>query len=66
MDRYREKIWYVILLQLGFKGPMSGGKHEFMLKDRLKLILPNPHGNDIGKNLLHAILKEADISRSEW
>lgn len=45
---------------------MSGGKHEFMLKDRLKLILPNPHGNDIGKNLLHAILKEADISRSEW
>ncbi len=54
------------LKQLEFKGPMSGGKPEFMLKDRLKLILPNPHGKDIGKNFLHAILKEAGISKSEW
>jgi predicted RNA binding protein YcfA (HicA-like mRNA interferase family) len=36
-----------------------------MLKDKLKLILPNPHGKDIGKNLLLKILRQANIDKSE-
>ena len=36
------------LRQLGFSGPYAGGKHQFMIKDKLRLTLPNPHQNDIG------------------
>jgi hypothetical protein len=35
------------LRKAGFSGPRSGGKHTFMLKDKLKLALPNPHRGDI-------------------
>ncbi len=45
------------LKKLGFTGPYSGGKHQFMLKDQLRLTLPNPHTSDIGINLLSKILK---------
>ena len=31
------------LRQLGFDGPYSGGKHQFMLKGELTLRIPNPH-----------------------
>ncbi len=37
----KDLIYY--LKQLGFKGPYSGGKHQFMLKDDITLRLPNPH-----------------------
>jgi predicted RNA binding protein YcfA (HicA-like mRNA interferase family) len=29
---------------LGYVGPFSGGKHQFMVKDRHKIRIPNPHG----------------------
>ncbi|MBD0295690.1 MAG: type II toxin-antitoxin system HicA family toxin [Flavisolibacter sp.] len=54
------------LKKLGFTGPYSGGKHQFMLKDQLRLTLPNPHTSDIGINLLSKILKQAGISKSDW
>lgn len=54
------------LKQLGFSGPYSGGKHQFMIKDQIRLTLPNPHQSDIGINLLNKILKQADISKKEW
>ncbi len=60
----RELIRY--LKQLGFDGPYSGKRHEFMLKGSLKLIIPNPHEGDIGKNLLGEVLRQADVSREEW
>lgn len=60
----RELIRY--LRKLGFEGPYSGKKHQFMLKDNLKLIVPNPHQGDIGKNLLAEILRQAGVSREEW
>ncbi len=31
------------LRQLGFIGPYSGGKHQFMVKEKLKVRIPNPH-----------------------
>ena len=52
--------------QLGFKGPYSGGKHQFMLKGHLRVRIPNPHRGDIGKNLLRQILREAGIDRAIW
>jgi predicted RNA binding protein YcfA (HicA-like mRNA interferase family) len=27
----------------GFEGPYAGGRHEFLVKGQLRLILPNPH-----------------------
>jgi predicted RNA binding protein YcfA (HicA-like mRNA interferase family) len=54
------------LQRLGFVGPYSGGKHQFMLKGALRLHIPNPHQTDIGPNLLHRLLQEAGITRTEW
>lgn len=54
------------LRKLGFTGPFSGGKHEFMVRDRIVLTIPNPHRGDIGVGLLAVILREAGISRKDW
>jgi predicted RNA binding protein YcfA (HicA-like mRNA interferase family) len=54
------------LRQLGFDGPYSGGKHQFMLKGDLMLRIPNPHQGDIGKELLARLLRQAGIEKDEW
>jgi predicted RNA binding protein YcfA (HicA-like mRNA interferase family) len=54
------------LRQLGFEGPYSGGKHQFMTKGELTLALPNPHRGDIGVGLITRILRQAGIDRDEW
>ena len=54
------------LVRLGFDGPYTGGRHEFMVHQDRRLILPNPHRGDIGVALLSRILDEAGISREEW
>jgi len=54
------------LRQAGFHGPYAGGKHQFMLKDELRLRIPNPHQADIGKHLLRAILRQANITIDDW
>jgi len=52
---------------LGFSGPYSGGKHQFMIKGALKLRIPNPHSKpDISPGLVNAILKQAGIDKKEW
>ena len=54
------------LVRLGFDGPYTGGRHEFMVRQDRRLILPNPHRGDIGVALLSRVLDEAGISREEW
>jgi len=54
------------LISFGFDGPHSGGKHEFMKKDELKLHIPNKHLKDIGISLVSEILKQAGISKMDW
>jgi len=54
------------LKQAGFEGPYAGGKHEFLVKGELRLILPNPHQGEISKDLLARILRQANISREQW
>lgn len=54
------------LKQLGFEGPFSGGRHQFMVRGDLTLRIPNPHQGDIGKELLSRILRQGGISRDEW
>ncbi len=54
------------LRRAGFSGPFAGGKHEFMQRGELSLTIPNPHGSDIGPNLLNQVLRQAGMSREEW
>jgi len=51
---------------LGFEGPYSGKKHQFMLKGVVRLRIPNPHQKDIGRELLSRILKQAGIDKETW
>jgi predicted RNA binding protein YcfA (HicA-like mRNA interferase family) len=54
------------LRQLGFDGPYSGGKHEFVIRGNITLRIPNPHRGDIGRELLSRLLRQAGIARDEW
>ncbi len=54
------------LQSLGFEGPYSGGRHQYMVKGELKLYILKPHGGEISRALLGRILKQGGISRSEW
>ena len=54
------------LRRAGFSGPFAGGKHEFMQRGEASITIPNPHGSDIGPNLLSKVLRQAGISREEW
>ena len=54
------------LRKLGFDGPYSGGKHQFMIRDSTTITIPNPHGGDIGRDYLLRILRQAGIDRSDW
>jgi predicted RNA binding protein YcfA (HicA-like mRNA interferase family) len=54
------------LRKLGFQGPYSGGRHQYMQKGGLVLTIPNPHRGDIGPKLLAMILRQAGISRADW
>jgi len=47
---------------LGFEGPFSGGKHEYMEKGGHRIFIPNPHKGEIGIVLLKLILKELGIT----
>ena len=62
--RRRDLIRY--LKRLGFEGPYSGGKHQFMIKDDITVRLPNPHQGDIGQEFLARILRQARIDREQW
>ncbi len=55
------------LKRLEFRGPYSGGRHQFMVKEALKIRIPNPHkSQDISDSLLNEVLRQAGISRSEF
>lgn len=50
----------------GFEGPYSGGKHQFMVREGVRVRIPNLHQGDISQNLLGRILQQARLSRDEW
>ncbi len=54
-------------MNLGFTGPVSGGRHQFMIRGTLKVRIPNPHGSgSIDVPLIREILRQAGIAVSEW
>lgn len=52
---------------LGYSGPFSGKRHQFMQMGRQKIRIPNPHGGqDIGMGLVAEILRQAGVEKSVW
>ncbi|HJP19666.1 MAG TPA: type II toxin-antitoxin system HicA family toxin [Nitrospinota bacterium] len=62
----KRKDLIFFMKKLDFHGPYSGGKHQFMVKENLRIRIPNPHKKEIGKNLLKQILREAGVDKTEW
>lgn len=54
------------LKELGFSGPVSGGKHPFMIRGQVVLTIPNRHRKEVSVDLLSRILRQAGITRDEW
>jgi predicted RNA binding protein YcfA (HicA-like mRNA interferase family) len=52
--------------ELGFDGPYSGKRHQFMVRGDITVWLPNPHEGDIGRDFLARILRQAGIEHDEW
>ncbi len=52
--------------RIGFSGPHRGGRYQFMQRGTVTVIIPNPHGPDIGMGLVTRILRRGGISRQEW
>jgi predicted RNA binding protein YcfA (HicA-like mRNA interferase family) len=50
----------------GWDGPFQKGSHPFMVKDGVRLTIPNPHRGDIDWSLTQRILRQAGISQKEW
>lgn len=52
---------------LGYVGPFSGTKHQFMKKGKKKIRIPNPHkSGDVHISLVKEILRQAGINDKEW
>ena len=54
------------LRALGFEGPLSGGRHQFMKRSSLKVRIPNPHQSDISLSLLARILGQAGVGADDF
>jgi predicted RNA binding protein YcfA (HicA-like mRNA interferase family) len=54
------------LKALGFSGPYTGGRHQFMVRGSVRLVLPNPHRGEVGVDLLKRILRQAGMEEEEW
>jgi predicted RNA binding protein YcfA (HicA-like mRNA interferase family) len=54
------------LRAFGWEGPHQKGKHPFMVKDHMRLVIPNPHQGDMDWSLMKRILQAAGISTDEW
>jgi hypothetical protein len=52
--------------RLGFQGPFSGGRHQFMQRGNVSVTLPNPHQADIGRELLARTLRQAGVAHEDW
>ncbi|QWR77641.1 type II toxin-antitoxin system HicA family toxin [Candidatus Magnetomonas plexicatena] len=58
------------MMKIGFKGPYSGSRHQFMVYDKRRLTIPS--NNDYSVAQLRMMLKEAedivgfDITAEKW
>lgn len=51
---------------LGWDGPYQRGVHPFLVKQEMRLTIPNPHHGDIDWSLMKRVLRQAQISPADW
>jgi len=54
------------LRALGWAGPFQKGAHPFMVKDGVRLTIPNPHRGDIDWSLMKRILRQGGVAGEDW
>lgn len=54
------------LKKLGFAGPFVATKHEYMIKGKQKIFIPNPHKKDIGLPLVKRIIEQVGIPKDKF
>lgn len=54
------------LVKLGFSGPYTASRHQFMINGSKKIFIPNPHKKDIDIPLLMLIIKQIGIDKNEF
>ena len=55
------------LRNLGFEGPFRATRHQYMIKGKHKIFIPNPHGGkDIGIPLLTKIIRQIGLTKEEF
>lgn len=54
------------LRKLGFDGPFSSTRHQYMKRSREKIFIPNPHGKDIGLPIIRKIISQVGVNRDKW
>ena len=55
------------LKALGFEGPFRATRHQYMIKGKHKIFVPNPHGGkDIGIPLIKKIMRQLGIEQDEF
>lgn len=54
------------LKKAGFNGPFIATRHEYMMRGKEKIFIPNPHGKDIGIPILKRIINQLKISPREF
>ena len=52
--------------KVGFSGPYSAARHEYMSRNGEKIFIPNPHGKDIGLPIIKKIIDQLRISNQEF
>lgn len=54
------------LKKLGLEGPISGGKHPYFLFGKTKMVIPNPHRSEVGKDIIKSILNKIGLEFEEF
>jgi len=54
------------LKKLGFSGPFSAARHQYMKRNGEKIFIPNPHGKDIGLPIIKKIIQQLKLSNQEF
>lgn len=54
------------LRRLGFSGPLSATRHQYMEKGNHRIFIPNPHGKEIGVPLIKQIIRQVGIERTAF
>ncbi|MFH1412915.1 MAG: type II toxin-antitoxin system HicA family toxin [bacterium] len=61
------KVLIKKLRKLGFSGPLPATRHEYMIKDKHKIFIPNPHKNkEISLVIIKEIIKQLNIDNNEF